>query len=430
MAQAAHVGLAGLGIATAIRSPAWCARISSSASKKLALRYHPGARLVFADGTPDILAYPRDRAAWGRLCRLLTLGNLRAEKGGCILDLGDLLAHVEGLELIVMDSSSRELATLSMLQKPTSPPASPSPRRSGCQGCQRARQGHPACFYPATPTLPPGEGEAAELWLVETRKADTEPKDSLSLLREAAPGRVRLAATMLYRGDDRARLARRADRRAAGVPLDRGQRRALPSPRPARLQDVLTCIREKTDHRPRRPAARRQCRASSQAAGRNGAAVPRRAGGDRRDAALSSSAHLLARRTANTNIPTRPRRLCHAAGGAGASHRGRRCRSAIPTACRQGPPRHSTHELALIAQAQLRALFPHRPRHRALRPQRRASSARAAARRPIPRSAIASASPRSTRRDGDLLFERFISRGARASRPTSTSISSTSGAKR
>src|SRR5215213_8635529 len=32
-----------------------------------------GARLTFADG-PDVLAYPTDRAAYGRLCRLLTLG--------------------------------------------------------------------------------------------------------------------------------------------------------------------------------------------------------------------------------------------------------------------------------------------------------------------------------------------------------------------
>ena len=32
-----------------------------------------GARLVFIDGTPDILAYPRDRAAYGRLCQLLSL---------------------------------------------------------------------------------------------------------------------------------------------------------------------------------------------------------------------------------------------------------------------------------------------------------------------------------------------------------------------
>ena len=33
-----------------------------------------GARIVFIDGTPDILVYPRDRAAYGRLCQLLTRG--------------------------------------------------------------------------------------------------------------------------------------------------------------------------------------------------------------------------------------------------------------------------------------------------------------------------------------------------------------------
>ncbi|HEY0571810.1 MAG TPA: error-prone DNA polymerase, partial [Enterovirga sp.] len=61
-----------------------------------------GARLVFADGTPDILAYPQNRAGWGRLCRLLTLGNSRAKKGECILTLDDLTAATDDLLLIVM----------------------------------------------------------------------------------------------------------------------------------------------------------------------------------------------------------------------------------------------------------------------------------------------------------------------------------------
>ncbi len=47
-----------------------------------------GARLVFVDGTPDILAYPTDRAAYGRLCRLLSAGKLRAPKGECHLAFG------------------------------------------------------------------------------------------------------------------------------------------------------------------------------------------------------------------------------------------------------------------------------------------------------------------------------------------------------
>ena len=61
-----------------------------------------GARLVFADGTPDIVAYPMTRAGWGRLTRLLTLGNRRAEKGGCILGLDDLIEHLGEILLIVM----------------------------------------------------------------------------------------------------------------------------------------------------------------------------------------------------------------------------------------------------------------------------------------------------------------------------------------
>lgn len=59
-----------------------------------------GARLVFADGTPDIVAYPTDRAAWGRLTRLLSAGNLKAKKGECHLERADLLAWQDGLLLI------------------------------------------------------------------------------------------------------------------------------------------------------------------------------------------------------------------------------------------------------------------------------------------------------------------------------------------
>ena len=55
-----------------------------------------GARLCFADGTPDIIAYPQTRAAWGRLTRLLSLGNLRSVKGACTLYFTDLIAWCEG----------------------------------------------------------------------------------------------------------------------------------------------------------------------------------------------------------------------------------------------------------------------------------------------------------------------------------------------
>ena len=112
MVQAASIGLAGLGLCDR-NSVAGVVRAHlAKREQNLMLRYHPGARLVFADNTPDILVYPRNRAGWGRLTRLLTLGNLRAEKGECILHLDDLLSHAFGLELIAMGGHARFLARL------------------------------------------------------------------------------------------------------------------------------------------------------------------------------------------------------------------------------------------------------------------------------------------------------------------------------
>ncbi len=71
-----------------------------------------GARLVFRDETPDILCYPKDRAAYGRLCRLLSRGKMRTEKGDCALFLADLLDFVEGQHLILMDNGAPPPALL------------------------------------------------------------------------------------------------------------------------------------------------------------------------------------------------------------------------------------------------------------------------------------------------------------------------------
>ena len=109
VAQAARLGLAGIGIADR-NSLAGVVRAHVFARENKAaigaLRVVTGARLAFTDGTPDILAYPRDRAAYGRLCRLLTKGNLRAPKGQCHLTLDDLVAHAQGLQIVVMEEAS------------------------------------------------------------------------------------------------------------------------------------------------------------------------------------------------------------------------------------------------------------------------------------------------------------------------------------
>ncbi|HTH26980.1 MAG TPA: error-prone DNA polymerase [Sphingobium sp.] len=68
-----------------------------------------GARLGFADGTPDLIAYPASRHGWGRLTRLLTTGNLRARKGECILYRADLLDHLDDLLLIAMPGADAAL---------------------------------------------------------------------------------------------------------------------------------------------------------------------------------------------------------------------------------------------------------------------------------------------------------------------------------
>jgi error-prone DNA polymerase len=75
-----------------------------------------GARLVFRDGTPDILTYPQDRAAYGRLCQLLSLGKSRAPKGECFLDLADFVEFREGLLAIVMPPTQPERARSVLMQ--------------------------------------------------------------------------------------------------------------------------------------------------------------------------------------------------------------------------------------------------------------------------------------------------------------------------
>lgn len=143
-----------------------------------------GSRLVFMDDTPDILVYPRDRAAYGRLCQLLTRGKRAAEKGECHLRLHDLSEFAEG-QLLVL-------------------------------------------------TLP---------HRFETAKA-------LKILDRLQRSRVEcvwLAASLLYRGDDKRRLSRlQRIASTARVPLLATNEVLYHHPVRRPLQDVLTCIREKT----------------------------------------------------------------------------------------------------------------------------------------------------------------------------------------
>jgi len=113
VATAKELGFAAIGIADR-NSVAGVVR-AREAAKQAGLRLAAGARLVFRDGTPDILAYPRSRDSWGRLCRLLSLGKLRGEKGECHLGIDDLLAWREGMNLILCPPAIIETDRLASL---------------------------------------------------------------------------------------------------------------------------------------------------------------------------------------------------------------------------------------------------------------------------------------------------------------------------
>ena len=112
--EAARLGLKGLSV-TDRNSVAGLVR-AHMAAKEAKLAFAPGCRLVFCDATPDILVWPRDRAAYGRLCELLTTGKRRAPKGACHLSLTDLINHGEGLIMAVLPPPVLPLAVPDCLE--------------------------------------------------------------------------------------------------------------------------------------------------------------------------------------------------------------------------------------------------------------------------------------------------------------------------
>ena len=152
-----------------------------AAARETGIRLITGARLDLTDGI-SLLTYPTDRAAYGRLSRLITLGRRRAPKGECELYRDDVLAYGEGLIFIALPEAT----------------------------------------------------------------ADDDACRQITALHIAFPDAVYLAGHNLCRGDDRQQLARRAAlAQRAGIPLvaTNDVRMHARGRRP--LLDVLTCIREK-----------------------------------------------------------------------------------------------------------------------------------------------------------------------------------------
>lgn len=102
--RAADMGMAALAIAD-VNSVAGIVRAHTKA-RELArdggpkVRLIPAAKIVLRDGF-TVTALPKNRKAWGNLCRLITLGRRRADKGDCDLGMEDLLTWAGDMALLI-----------------------------------------------------------------------------------------------------------------------------------------------------------------------------------------------------------------------------------------------------------------------------------------------------------------------------------------
>ncbi|MGD1885069.1 MAG: error-prone DNA polymerase [Paracoccaceae bacterium] len=156
-------------------------------ARKATMRPVIGCRLQLVTGE-EFFAYPKDRAAYGRLCRLLSKGKMQTlddkwqKKGVCEINLDDLVDHAEGTQLIAI------------------PPENLDPFAVG-----------------------------------------------LRHLARALPSLRHIAASYLYRGDDRARINRLdALAKAHGLSILATNDVHYHAPDLRPLQDIMTCILNKT----------------------------------------------------------------------------------------------------------------------------------------------------------------------------------------
>jgi error-prone DNA polymerase len=107
--QAAKLGIEALAIVDR-NSLAGIVR-AHEAARTTGVRLIVGCRLDLQDGL-SVLVYPTDRAAYGRLCLLLSLGKKRGGKAKCWLDWSDLVAFSEGLIAVLVPDEADETCAL------------------------------------------------------------------------------------------------------------------------------------------------------------------------------------------------------------------------------------------------------------------------------------------------------------------------------
>ncbi|ASK89429.1 error-prone DNA polymerase [Sphingorhabdus sp. SMR4y] len=230
--QAMALGMTGIGIADrnsvagVVRAHAALRRAHEDAAEEgLVLpdfKLIVGSRLVFADETPEVIVYPRNRRGWGRLTRLLSTGNLRAEKGDCFLYAADLLKWCdEDWALIIL------------------PEAPASGRGTVSQSAATADGGGAAGGRVSAkrPLHHPSDGPPPHA---------AHGEDIFGQLRSRTP-HIWLGAAMPRSGPDKRYLARlHGLSQATGIPLIATNDPLYATPEQRPLHDILTCIGEKT----------------------------------------------------------------------------------------------------------------------------------------------------------------------------------------
>jgi error-prone DNA polymerase len=195
------------------------------AAKEQGIKLIVGAELHFNDAPPVVVWAP-DRRTYGRLCRLITAGRRRAEKGSCDLSFADLAAHADGLiaGVILSPEGATQLSPgrerepwVTGTQNPLSPEGATQP-----VPCCVAPSGLRSFLGPGTNAAPSGLRQFRDLF-----------GDRAYLLAE------------LFRGPDDARRLDELQRlsRETGLPLLAANDVHYHSPARLPLHDVLTAIR-------------------------------------------------------------------------------------------------------------------------------------------------------------------------------------------
>ncbi|WP_298466154.1 error-prone DNA polymerase [uncultured Erythrobacter sp.] len=226
------LGYDAIGIADA-NSMAGVVRIHTEAAT-LKLRPVIGTRIETVEGL-HFLAYPKDRAAYGHLCRLISSGRMQTlsgewqEKGVCEINLAMLAEHAEDVQLILLPPE--DLAARFTIWVPSNvvpfPIPSSSPRKRG----------------------PSDTKDQASLGSRFRGNDEIEASfpDILPHLIRQLPTLHHLAASHLYRGDDIARIDQ-LDALACdnGLTLLATNDVHYHTPERRPLQDVMTAIANKT----------------------------------------------------------------------------------------------------------------------------------------------------------------------------------------